>query len=222
MPTMHMPRSHWQTEMRNEHQSNDAVSGFRPVGGCVDFTRRNGAGNPAVSAGAVRLHAGADDPGLRLQEARRAEAPCRRRAEHPDHPDGRRRPGNAFDLWRRDQYADARSRGQDGHLLQPVPLHRDVLADARGAAHRTQSHLRRQRPDRRDRQRLRRLQRDHPEIVGDGGRSAEELRLQHRRLGQVAQHAGGADHLQRAVRVLADRLRFRIFLRISRRRGVAV
>ena len=52
--------------------------------------------------------------------------------------------------------------------------------------------------------------------------SAEELRLQHRRLGQVAQHAGGADHLQGAIRVLADRLRLRILLRLPRWRGFAV
>ena len=63
---------------------------------------------------------------------------------------------------------------------------------------------------------------DHPEVVGDRRRSAEELRLQHRRLGQVAQHAGGADHLQGAVRLLADRLWLRVFLRLPRRRGVAV
>ncbi len=157
-----------------------------------------------------------------LQEARRAEAPRRRRAEHPDHPDGRRRAGHAVDLWRRDQHADARSRGEDGDLLQPLPLHRHVLADARLAAHRAQSHLRRQWPDRGDRQRLRRLQRDHPEVVGDRRRSAQGLRLQHRRLGQVAQHARRADHLQGAVRLLADRLWLRVLLRLPRRRGLAV
>ena len=145
-----------------------------------------------------------------------------RRAEHPDHPDGRRRAGHALDLRRRDQYADARSRGEDGRLLQPLPLHRHVLAHAGLAAHRAQSHLCRQWPDRGDRQRLRRLQRDHPEVVGDGRRSAQELRLQHRRLGQVAQHARGADHQQGAVRLLADRLWLRVFLRLPGRRGFAV
>ena len=164
----------------------------------------------------------ADDTGLRLQETRRAEASGRRRAEHPHHPHGRCRPGDALDLWRRDQHADARSRGEDGHLLQPVPLDRHVLADACGAAHRAQSHVRRQRSDRRACQRLRRLQRHHSEVVGDRRRSAQELRLQHRGLGQVAQHAGGADHLQGAVRLLADRLWLRILLRLPRRRGLAV
>ena len=41
-------------------------------------------------------------------------------------------------------------------------------------------------------------------------------------LGQMAQHARGADHQQRAVRLLADRLRLRVFLRISRRGSLAV
>ena len=82
--------------------------------------------------------------------------------------------------------------------------------------------LRRQWPDLGDRQRLRRLQRDHPEVVGDRRRSAQELRLQHRGLGQVAQHARGADHLQGAVRLLADRLRLRVLLRLPGRRGFAV
>ena len=109
-----------------------------------------------------------------------------------------------------------------GHLLQSLPLHRHVLAHARRAAHRAQSHPRRQRPDRRDRQRLRRLQRHHPEVVGDGRRSAQELRLQHRGLGQMAQHARRADHEQGAVRLLADRLWLRVFLRLPRRRGLAV
>jgi hypothetical protein len=62
----------------------------------------------------------------------------------------------------------------------------------------------------------------HPEDLGDGGRGAQELRLQHWRLGQVAQHARRADHQQGAVRLLADRLWLRILLRLPRRRGVAV
>ena len=52
-------------------------------------------------------------------------------------------PANALDLWRRSQYADARSRGEDGNLLQPLPFDRNVLADACGAAHGPQCDLRR-------------------------------------------------------------------------------
>ena len=166
--------------------------------------------------------AGPDDGRLDLQEAGRAAAALRGCAEHSHHPDGRRRAGDAVDLWRRDQYADARPHREDGGVLQPLPFHRHVLADAGGAAHRPQPHAGRQWPDRGDRQRLRRLQRYDPEVGGDGRRGAEGLRLQHRRLGQVAQYAGGADHLQGPVRLLADRLRLRIFLRVPRRRGLAV
>ena len=109
-----------------------------------------------------------------------------------------------------------------GDFLQSLPLHGHVLAHAGRTADRAQSHPRGQRPDRGDRQRLRRLQRNHPEVVGDRRRSPQELRLQHRRLGQVAQHARGADHHQGAVRLLADRLWLRVFLRIPRRRGFAI
>ena len=41
-------------------------------------------------------------------------------------------------------------------------------------------------------------------------------------LGQVAQHARGADDRRRPVRLLADRLRLRVLLRLPRRRSVAV
>ena len=102
-----------------------------------------------------------------------------RRAEHSDHPDGRRRAGHAVDVRRRDQHADARPGGEAGSLLQPLPFHRHVLAHAGVAAHRAQSHVRRQRPDRGDCQRLRRFQRDHPEDVRDRRGSAQGLRLQH-------------------------------------------
>ena len=56
-----------------------------------------------------------------------------------------------------------------------------MFAHAGGSADRTQSHPRRQRPDRRHRQRLRRLQRHHSQVVRHDGRSAQGLRIQHRR-----------------------------------------
>ena len=79
-------------------------------------------GNPAVPAHAVRLQGGADDRDVHLQEARRTEAPQGRRAEHPDHPDGRRRAGHALDVWRRDQYADARPGGEAGGLASTASI----------------------------------------------------------------------------------------------------
>ncbi len=133
----------------------------------------------------------ADDTGFHLQKARGAEAAGRRSTEHPDHPDGRCRAGHRVDLRRRDQDADARSRGEDGYFLQPVSSDSDVLAHAGRPVDRAQPHACRQWPDRRTGQRLRRFQRQDPEVLGDRRRGVEELRLQHRRLGQVAQHPRG-------------------------------
>ena len=131
-------------------------------------------------------------------------------------------PATAVDLRRRDQHADARSRGEDGYFLQPFSYDGDVLAHAGRAVDRAQPHARRQRPDRRAGQRLRRFQRQDPEVLGDRRRGAQELRLQHRRLGQVAQHARGGRHQQGSFRLLADRPWLRVFLRLPRRRGLAI
>ena len=120
------------------------------------------------------------------------------------------------------EHADAHQAREPGHQLQHVPHHVDLLADARGAAHRAQSPARRQRHDRRTRGRLGRLHRRDPEDLGDDGRSAAALRLQDGRLRQVAQHAGRPDHGDGAVRPLADRARLRLLLRLPRRRDVAV
>ncbi len=123
---------------------------------------------------------------------------------------------------RRSQHADAVEARGAGHQLQHVPHDVDLLADARRAADRPQSPARRQRHDRRARGRLGRLHRRHSEDVGDDGRSAARLRLQHGGDRQVAQHAGRPDDVDGAVRPLADRARLRIFLRLPRRRDVAV
>ena len=79
-----------------------------------------------------------------------------------------------------------------------------------------------QRTNRGTRQRLGRLRRDDPEEQCAGRRGPQGLRLQHLRVRQVAQHAGDGDHRGRAVRELADEHRLRIFLRVPRRRGLAV
>ena len=89
-------------------------------------------------------------------------------------------------------------------------------------AHRAQSSPRRQRTDRRTRQRLGRLRRDDPEEQRARRRGPQGLRLQHLRLRQVAQHAGDGDHRGRPVRELAHEYGVRIFLRLPRRRGLAV
>ena len=61
-----------------------------------------------------------------------------------------------------------------------------------------------------------------PKDSRDRRRGAEELRLPHRRLRQVAQHAGDRNDGDRTEGPLAERLRLRIFLRFSGRRDVAV
>ena len=100
----------------------------------------------------------------------------------------------------------------------------DLLADPRGAADRAQPPARRLRHDRRARGRLGRLYRRHPAHLGHHGEGARQLRLQDRRLRQVAQHAGDRDHRDGAVHALADRRRhrLRLLLRLPRRRDLAV
>ena len=98
----------------------------------------------------------------------------------------------------------------------------DLLADPRGAPDRAQPPARRLRHDRRARGRLGRLYRRHPEELRHHRRGAAALRLQDRGLRQVAQHARRPDHRDGAVGPLAERLRLRLFLRLPRRRDLAV
>ena len=128
-------------------------------------------------------------------------------AEHPHHPHGRRRPRSGLDLWRRDQHADAQSRGEVGHFLQSLSLDGDVLAHVRVAA------VARNDTGTRGGE-ICELANDWDGFAGiipsssaDRTGGAQELRLQDRRYGQVAQYARRADDRLRAVRVLANRLR---------------
>ena len=61
-----------------------------------------------------------------------------------------------------------------------------------------------------------------PKSAATIARGAARLRLQHRSFRQMAQHAGDRDHGDGAVRPLADGLRIRLFLRLSRRRDLAI
>ena len=99
--------------------------------------------------------------------------------------------------------------------LQSVPHDLDLLADAGGAIDRTQSPARRLGHHRRAGARFRRLHRRHPEKRGDRCNGAARLRLQNLGLRQMAQHAGDGNDRNGSVRPLADRLRLRLFLRIS-------
>ena len=118
----------------------------------------------------------------------------------------------------RDDGSDLRRRRQ----LQPVPHHCDVFADAGLAADRAKSSRDRQRADRRTGERLGRLRRADSAQQRAGGRGAQGLRLQHGRLGQVAQHPGGGHHGGRPVRGLAHRAGLRVFLRVPGGGGLAV
>ncbi len=80
-----------------------------------------------------------------------------------------------------------------GGRVQPVPHHRDVLADAGVAADRPQPAPDRQRADRGAGQRLGRLRRGDPEEQRAGRRGAAALRLRDRGVRQVAQHPGAGD-----------------------------
>ena len=61
-----------------------------------------------------------------------------------------------------------------------------------------------------------------PKNAATDRRGAEGLRLPYRGLRQVAQHAGDRDDGDRAEGPLAERLRLRVFLRLPRRRDLAV
>ena len=93
-----------------------------------------------------------------------------------------------------------------------------VLADARGAAHRAQPPLDRQRRDHRGRDRLRRLHRHHRQERRHDRRGAAAVRLRHLVVRQEPQHARLGDQPGRPVRSLAERTRLRLLLRLHGRR----
>ena len=110
----------------------------------------------------------------------------------------------------------------DGIAYKPLPHYGDVFAHPGGVADWAQSSSCRQRANRRTGERLGRLFRRDPPQQCAGGGGAEGLRLRDGRLGQVAQHTCGGNRPGRSVRELADRPRLRVFLRLSRRRGLAI
>ena len=104
------------------------------------------------------------------------------------------------DTYRRpDPHADADAHREPGHQLQRVPHHLDLLADARSAADRAQPSARRLRHHRRARGGLGRLYRRDPADLRHPRQGAGRLRIQDRRLRQVAQHARDRDHGDGAV-----------------------
>ena len=154
--------------------------------------------------------------------ARSATSMPRRGAERPGGADRRRRVRQPGDVRRADRHAELHADGGGGPAVQPLPRHRAVLADARGAADRPQQPRRRLRLGRRVLDRL-------PGLYGVRSgrlRAVPEdpagQRLQHRGVRQVAPDAGRPAGPGRAVQPLAGRLGLRLLLRVPRRRLGAV
>ena len=97
-----------------------------------------------------------------------------------------------------------------------------VLADARGAAHRSQQPRGRLRVDRRVRGRIPGLLRDRAPGLRAAAPHPSRQRLQHGRVRQVAPDAGRSARSGRAVRPVAERLGLRLLLRDPRGRFESV
>ena len=201
--------------MRQRDVSHDSIAAVDlPFKGDVRGCEVARSGCAAVPADAVGERCREDDARFGVRAARGAAPSPRGRAEHPRRADRRR--GS-----RAPQHAGWRGRDEDdgpgqvgGNRVQPVPHHRDVLADPRVAAVGAQPPPCRLRADRRAGERLGRLLGSHSQEQRARSRGAEGLRLQHRRVWQVAQHPCRGDDSCRAVRELADGCRLRVLLRV--------
>ena len=140
-----------------------------------------------------------------------------------DRPDRRRRLRLVQRLRRPLPDAERGEAGGGRPEVQPLPHHRALLADAAGAADRTQSPLRRHGRHHRDRHRRAGLLLGAAQHDVAAGAHAEAQRLLHRAVRQVPRGAGLADQPGRPVRRLAHRRRrLRVLLRLHRRRGEPV
>ena len=178
--------------------------------------------SPSFPADTLGQHCRAHHARVGLQTTGDAAPASCRRAEHFDRSDRRRGSRPSGDVRRRSGNPDDGPRRQRRSCVQPLPYHSHVLADASRPADRPQSPPGRKRADRGVRQRLGRLFRKNPKKQRLGARGAQGLRLRHRRLGQMAQHARRGDHADRPVRELAHGSRLRVFLRLPGRRGFAI
>ena len=115
-------------------------------------------------------------------------------------------------------HADGRAAGEEGPVLQPVPHHCAVFADARGAADRTESPLRGHRRDPGNGDGIPGLLRHHPEKLRHVRGAAQAGRLHLLVVWQEPQRAGQPDQCRRPVRQLADQPGLRLLLRLHRRR----
>ncbi len=148
--------------------------------------------------------------------ARRAAQGRAERAAHHDRRPGLRRVGH---LRRRHSDAGDGPHRQGGAALHAVPLHRALLADARGADHRPQPPLGRLRRDRRNVDRLPRLRLHHrPRERHDRHDPAATTAMPPRGSARTTTRRRYPVQRGRAVRPMADRHGLRVLLRLHGRR----
>ena len=116
-------------------------------------------------------------------------------------------------------HAGVHARAGHGHHVQPLPRDGRVLADARGAAHRPQPAPRRLRLRRRVPRALPRLLGQQAAVLRRLPAHPQGERLRHRRLRQVAPHAGQRAGRGGSVRPLAQVLGLRPLVGLPQRRG---
>ena len=162
-----------------------------------------------------------DGSRARLEPHRPPDA-AGRCAERPAGPHRRRRFREPEHVRRPDPDAELHAHRRTGRALQPVPCHRAVLADARGAADRSQQPRGRLRVDRRVRGWVPGLLGDPAPRLRAAAPDPAGQRLQHRRVRQVAPDTRRSARSGRAVRPVAERLGLRLLLRDPRRRFESV
>ena len=157
------------------------------------------AGRAAVSADAVGQHRRPDDAGVGLPPSGAAAAAARGCAEHPHRAHRRRRAG-AADAPSAARSTPPRSTAICDEGISYNRFHTTAMCSPTRA-----SLLTGRNHHRVGNGQIAELANDwdgysghHPEEQRPGRRGAQELRLRHRGLGQVAQHARRADHRRRA------------------------
>ena len=143
--------------------------------------------------------------------------PTGRRAERPAGPHRRCRIREPEHVRRPDPDTELHPRRRGRAALQPVPRHRAVLSDARGAVDRAEQPRGRVRIDRRVRGRVPGLLRDAAAGLRAAAADPARQRLQHGRVREVASDTRRSAGSGRAVRPVAERLGLRLLLRDPRR-----
>ena len=173
----------------------------------------------AVAAARSRLRRGDQGEGVGIERlvgpTRRAAEGCAQRAARHD---GRRRLRRAWHVRRRHPDTRPGSHREQRAALHELPRDRDLLADPRGPDHRAQPPRGRLRRGWRSRDRLPRLQLDHPERERDDRHDPEAERVRDLVVRQEPQHAVLSGDAGRAVRSVAQRHGLRVLLRLHGRR----